>query len=101
MGREIMLEIELSENIEMRRVVCTSWRKGMTIWPQTFTANAVPSDRSDAALCADALEAWSWCMAGSERPKTFGETMANIALRLGVDGSLESFRDAGKRFIGD
>jgi hypothetical protein len=56
---------------------------GKVWWPQCFIDGQIPADRSNKALCADALTAWANCMAGHKPPETFGVTMQAIGVRLG------------------
>lgn len=73
------------------------------IWPDIFITGTIPADRSDAALCADALSAWANARM-DKAPENFGNVMAEIATRLNVVGTPESFRQwagAWEKSIGD
>ncbi len=52
---------------------------GQYIWPDIFETGNIDG-REDAALCADGLEAWGCCMAGSAPPESFGDVMVKIGV---------------------
>lgn len=66
------------------------------IWPEMFETGIVPTDRPEILLCADALCAWAAIVMGSKKPDKFGTVMAEIAIKLGVDGTPESFMELSK-----
>ena len=61
-------------------------------WPDVYVTGLVPDDRCNAALCADGLSAWATVMAGNMPSGTFGHVTAEIAARLGIDGTPEAFQ---------
>lgn len=71
-------------------------------WPEPFLTGVLPKEkgnRADAELCANALVAWANCSMGGPPPPKFGIVMAEIAQRLGILGSPESFDElAAKRW---
>lgn len=66
-------------------------------WPEVFDTKVLDG-RSDAALCADGLMAWSNCMARNKPYPNFGEVIAKISLKLGILGTAESFMEKAKEY---
>lgn len=69
------------------------------IWPEPFVTGVIPTDSEDALLCAQALCAWANCCIENP-PEKFGVVMVDIAHRLGVTGSPDSFRDWADKWLG-
>jgi hypothetical protein len=66
-------------------------------WPDIFITGNVPADASDDLLGAYALRAWGNAYAGAAIPPRFGDVMRQIAHRLNVSGTPQSFLDWGDR----
>ena len=66
------------------------------IWPDIFITGNVPADASDDLLGAYALRAWGNAYAGAAIPPRFGDVMRQIANRLNVSGTPQSFLNWGK-----
>ena len=60
-------------------------------WPDIFITGKIPADASDDLLGAHALFAWGNAHAGAEIPPHFGDVMQQIAHRLNVSGTPQSF----------
>ena len=67
------------------------------IWPDIFITGNVPADASDDLLGAYALRAWGNAYAGAAIPPRFGDVMRQIANRLNVSGTPQSFLDWSDR----
>ena len=67
------------------------------IWPDIFITGNVPADASDDLLGAHALRAWGNAYAGAAIPPRFGDVMRQIANRLNVSGTPQSFLDWSDR----
>ena len=67
------------------------------IWPDIFITGNVPADASDDLLGAYALWAWGNASAGAAIPPHFGDVMRQIAHRLNVSGTPQSFLNWGKQ----
>ena len=67
------------------------------IWPDIFITGNVPADASDDLLGAHALFAWGNAHAGAAVPPHFGDVMRQIANRLNVSGTPQSFLDWNER----
>ena len=65
-------------------------------WPDIFITGNVPADASDDLLGAHALCAWGCAYAGATIPPHFGDVMRQIANRLNVSGTPQSFLNWGK-----
>lgn len=68
------------------------------IWPSVFETKNLGS-RPDLALCAYGLSAWAIVQSGQKPHENFGEVMAQIALKLGISGTPESFMELSKRLM--
>ena len=66
-------------------------------WPDIFITGNVPADASDDMLGAHALCAWGCAYAGATLPPRFGDVMRQIANRLNVSGTPQSFLDWSER----
>ena len=53
-------------------------------FPSQFHTGVLPKRANDAALCADALQAWGMILQGIPQPEKFGEGMAATGQRLGI-----------------
>ena len=62
-------------------------------WPDIFITGNVPADASDDLLGAHALCAWGCAYAGATIPPHFGDVMRQIANRLNILGTPQSFLD--------
>ena len=60
-------------------------------WPDIFITGKIPADASDDLLGAHALRAWGNASAGATIPPHFGDVMRQIAHRLNVSGTPQSF----------
>ena len=67
------------------------------IWPDIFITGKIPADASDDLLGAHALRAWGNAYAGASIPPHFGDVMRQIAHRLNVSGTPQSFLDWSDR----
>lgn len=67
------------------------------IWPDIFITGNVPADASNDLLGAYALRAWGNAQAGAALPPHFGDAMRQIAHRLNVSGTPQSFLDWSER----
>ena len=67
------------------------------LWPDIFITGNVPADASDDLLGAHALFAWGNAHAGAAIPPRFGDVMRQIANRLNVSGTPQSFLDWSER----
>lgn len=68
-------------------------------FPEIFSDPSLIQGRSDALLCADALEAWATCHMGIEIPDNFGEVMVKIAKRLKCAATPDVLMEVANRFI--
>lgn len=66
-------------------------------WPDIFITGQIPADASDDLLGAHALFAWGNASAGAAIPPHFGDVMRQIAHRLNVSGTPQSFLNWGKQ----
>ena len=66
-------------------------------WPDIFITGKIPADASDELLGAHALRAWGNAYAGATIPPHFGDVMQQIAHRLNVSGTPQSFLDWSER----
>lgn len=66
-------------------------------WPDIFITGNIPADASDDLLGAHALRAWGNAHAGASLPPHFGDVMQQIAHRLNVSGTPQSFLDWSER----
>ena len=66
-------------------------------WPPIFITGIIPADASDDLLGAHALRAWGNAYAGAAIPPRFGDVMRQIANRLNVSGTPQSFLDWSER----
>ena len=66
-------------------------------WPDIFITGKIPADASDDLLGACALDAWGNVQAGGAIPPHFGDVMRQIAHRLNVSGTSQSFLDWSDR----
>ncbi len=62
-------------------------------WPDIFITGNIPADASDDLLGACALDAWGNVQAGGAIPPHFGDVMRQIAHRLNISGTPQSFLD--------
>lgn len=60
------------------------------IWPEIFTNPALIHTQDPPALCADAIGAWAIVKAGGPIPKTFGDVVMRVGIRLGIKGIADS-----------
>lgn len=54
-------------------------------YPDIFTSPELVETSEPAHLCAQGLAAWATCMCGNPIPKTFGEVLVKVQLRLGME----------------
>ena len=66
-------------------------------WPDIFITGKIPADASDDLLGAHALRAWGNASAGATIPPHFGDVMRQIAHRLNILGTPQSFSDWSKQ----
>ena len=66
-------------------------------WPDIFITGQIPADASDDLLGAHALCAWGHAYAGAAIPPRFGDVMRQIAHRLNVSGTPQSFLEWSKQ----
>ena len=65
-------------------------------WPDIFITGNAPVDASDMQIAAAGLCAWGNARAGAAIPPHFGDVMAQIANRLNISGTPQSFLDWSK-----
>ena len=65
-------------------------------WPDIFITGIIPADASDDLLGAHALFAWGNAHAGAAIPPHFGDVMRQIAHRLNISGTPQSFLNWSK-----
>lgn len=66
-------------------------------WPEVFRTRNLDG-KSDKELCAIGLHAWGNCMAGTKPCENFGEVIAKISSKLGINGTPEDFMEIAKRY---
>lgn len=69
-------------------------------WPEIFDTKDIRG-RGDAALCADALEAWGHCMDGNKPHPNIGEVLVMIGDRLGITATAENCEAWAKEWLNE
>lgn len=61
-------------------------------WPECFNTGVVPPDMHRDAMLHDAIFGWELALSRYPIPKEFGNVIGEIAFRLGLSWTLESFK---------